>query len=118
MDTAAILTGVLTAILAMGGLATAGVAVVALARTVRKQAEDLAKLLQRKPYWIIEKDEGGIRQISLLQGRIEQLENAPETPMSGPATQEGAAPFVPVDLPPMSGGETDEPIKYGERHAG
>ena len=83
------------------------IAVAMLAWTVRRQAAALERLVLRKPYWIVERNEqGGIENIVKLDatGHIKEGDSPHGEPQFA-----GDEPEVPGMYP------EDEPIELGER---
>jgi len=87
-------------------------AVAMLSWTCRKQAAALERLALRKPYWLIEMDERGVRQITKLdnpEARREQREDRTYGPNAMELDEDAE---LLVGMSP-----DDEPIELGERRA-
>jgi len=89
-------------------MAVLAAALLIVAWTCRRQGETLAKLALRKPYWVIEVDERGVRNIAKLDNPVAEAKTA--KPRDQPAG------FGEED-DPLPSMYDDEPIEIGERHA-
>ena len=119
MDPGQILLNVLMAAMALGGLAIGVIAIVSLKRLVGQQQKEIVRMAMSKPFHLIEKDDEGIRQISTLRGRVEQLEKTQRDEIEAPIPdvieraileqQYGQEAYV------GSMADADEPEALGER---
>lgn len=93
---------------ALAALALAGGVILALLRTIAHLSRELAKLAARRPYYVIETDQRGIRQIGKLPAAGEEAPPGPPPGMEPEPETPG------VILPDMRAAE--EPVEIGERH--
>jgi len=58
----------------LAGSALMAMAIVALASALARLSRDLSNLSMRKPIWLVETDERGVRKISILESRVAEIE--------------------------------------------